>query len=437
MSKELFISLFVLIACSQPQLQKQDEVILSLIDTTSQGAFKKNIEEKIDTQQYSAVSKTLLNGKKEINNTQVTQDSIDLKSALLKKGIYFGTVLTSMDINQKPPRPSNYMEEVSNYFNFYTISVSFPIVEPKQRGVFDFRGPDKIVAFAKAHNAKVKGHALVMGNISSIPDWIKTGNYSPEELRDILKTHVQTIVKHFRDKFPGVVTEWNVVNEPVCNGGKQLCFSEAGIGKNIWTVIHKPNSNDPTDYIQLAFQWAREADPSAKLYLNENKIETEDNPKTDRVYNLVKYLKQKGTPIDGIGFQCHIWFYDKDKYSLEGFTNIMNKFASLGLKTQISEFDVIMASGKTGGSSTSQPIPMGIASKKDLDRQADLYKLFLTACLKAKNCTGFTVWGPWDEGSWTYLHWKGDFQPHILDKSMHPKLTYKALINAVEQNKDN
>ncbi len=393
------------------------------------------LKNKLDNRSKNNASSNIVYEKLSASDDYALEkDTFSLKDALLKKGIRFGTYLSAADITQRAPRPSNFMEVVSKYFNFYTMSVSFATVEPKQ-DVFDFTIPDKIVEFAISHNAKVKGHALVLG--TSLPDWVVNGNYSPDELQSILKIHVQTIVKHFKDKYPGTVTVWNVVNEAV-PGGQTLkaetSFPDAGIKKNIWTSIHKPNSSDPTDYMQLAFEWAREIDPTAKLYLNENGNEYIQDPKIDRLYNVVKHLKDKGTPIDGLGFQCHLRLFTKNRYSAAALTNTMNRFADLGLETQVSEFDVQMASGIVPNTSPTVPIPITNPSSADLQEQATLYKMFLSACLNSKKCTGFTVWGAWDGGSWVNLHWKGDFQPHILDSNLNVKPTYKALIDAVKSN---
>ncbi|AYL97114.1 endo-1,4-beta-xylanase [Mucilaginibacter celer] len=365
-------------------------------------------------------------------NTLVTDNDIRfLKSTLLKKGIYFGTAISPADIQLRPPRPKNFLSVISKYFNFYTISVSYRTTEVKQ-GVFNFDASDKSVEFAMADGAKVKGHALVMGD--PLPDWLVKGNFTPDQLKDILKNHIQTIVKHFRDKYPGRVTIWNVVNEPTCNGGLRtdpnICLDH-GVEKNIWTSIHKPGSDDPTDYIQLAFQWAHEADPSAKLYLNEAGIEMTSHPKSERAFQLVKYLKQKGTPIDGVGMQAHVRLYDKDKYTTSSLIGIMNRIADLGMETQITEFDVIMAKGAQRVNNFTPATQLAIASpqKADFMQQAEVYHTFLYAALHARNCTGFTTWGAWDASSWTAGHWKEPFYPHILDDNMKPKLSLKAMVD--------
>lgn len=355
-----------------------------------------------------------------------------LQSTLLKKGIYFGTPLSPADINLRPPRPQNYLEEVSKYFNFYVLPISWLVSEQKGRGVFDFSYTDKVADFAIAHHAKLKGHALVFG--TSLPAWLTNGNFSPDELKAILKNHVQTVVNHYKNKYPGQVIEWNVVNEPTCNGGAttdpETCYPE-GVKKNIWSVIHKPGSNDPTDYIQLAFQWAHEADPSAKLFINDDGIEAKAHPKIERFYSLIKSLVDKHVPIDGVGFECHVRLDTRSRFSASSLAATMDRFADLGLESQISELDVLVNKGSFRGAQAlaSEPLKMDVVQTSDFQAQAEFYRMFLDAALQAKKCTGFITWGPWDTGSYTFLHWKAPFYPHLLDSNLKPKLAFKYLVN--------
>lgn len=64
------------------------------------------------------------------------------------------------------------------------------------------------------------------------------------------------------------------------------------------------------DYIRLAFDFARAADPNAKLMLTDYGCEEDDldndNHKSDRLYRSVAKLLKQRYPIDGIGFQVHV-----------------------------------------------------------------------------------------------------------------------------------
>ena len=60
-----------------------------------------------------------------------------------------------------------------------------------------------------------------------------------------------------------------------------------------------------SDYIELAFKFAREADPDVELIINDYGLESRGAKRTG-MYNLVKHMLEKGVPVDGIGLQMHI-----------------------------------------------------------------------------------------------------------------------------------
>ena len=56
-------------------------------------------------------------------------------------------------------------------------------------------------------------------------------------------------------------------------------------------------------FIRYAFEFAHEADPEALLFYNDyNEC---DPGKRERIYNMVKHLKEQGVPVHGIGMQGH------------------------------------------------------------------------------------------------------------------------------------
>ena len=62
------------------------------------------------------------------------------------------------------------------------------------------------------------------------------------------------------------------------------------------------------EFIEKAFEFAHAADPDALLFYNDY---NESNPvKRDKIYQLVKNLKEKGAPIHGVGLQAHWNIYD-------------------------------------------------------------------------------------------------------------------------------
>ena len=173
----------------------------------------------------------------------------------------------------------------------------------------------RTVAFAQAHNQKVRGHTLVWHN--QLPVWLAGGSFSAAELKTILKDHITTEMSRYKGK----IYAWDVVNEAFNDDGTwRESIWYKGLGK---------------EYIADALKWAHEADPTAKLYVNDYNIDG-GGAKSDAWYDLVKSLRAAGVPLDGIGFQGH---FDL-QYAFPGdMTQNMQRFSDMGLDVAVTELD--------------------------------------------------------------------------------------------------
>lgn len=219
-----------------------------------------------------------------------------------------------------------------------TLAREFNVVEPEDalkwevvhpvRQTFDFSQADQIIDFAARHGMKVRGHTLVWHPQN--PKWLTDGKFTSTELSDILKQHIKTVVGHYRDQ----IFAWDVVNE---------AFDEVHPGELRSTIWRdQPGIGAPENsysYIERCFRWAHEADPQTLLFYNEAEAET-INPKSDAIYAMVRDFRQRGVPIDGVGFQMHITNLRADVASISA--NI-NRFTALGVQVQITEMDVAAA----------------------------------------------------------------------------------------------
>ena len=231
-------------------------------------------------------------------------------------------------------------------------------------GRFDFREADAMVNWARANGKRVRGHTLVFG--SQLPAWLLEGGFTREELIDVMKTHVKTVVEHFR----GRVSEWDVVNEAIAGDGSWQ--------PNLWLDVIGP------EYIDIAFRAAREADPSARLFYNDGGIDLPDHPHTVAVRSLLSALRSRGVPVDGVGLQNHMsnrW-HAPEAQIIEA----MRRFAEIGLDIAVTEMDV-----RTDG---------GGSREAELDAQKQVYAASAKACRLQPRCTSFSTWGISDRYSW-------------------------------------
>ncbi|KDQ07818.1 glycoside hydrolase family 10 protein [Botryobasidium botryosum FD-172 SS1] len=309
------------------------------------------------------------------------------------RGRYVGVATESYNINNSTTWGKAYKNlALGSDFSIWTPenSLKWEVTEP-QPGVFDFSLGDALFKLAKQNGKRMRGHTLAWH--SQLPPWVTANNYTAAELKNILQRHVLTEVGHFK----GQVTHWDVVNE---------VFEEDGTFRNsIWYKTFGP------DYIEWSFRWARQADPSAKLYINDYNFES-ISPKTTAAYNLVKSLKAKGVPIDGVGVQAHLIVGQVPK----DFEAALARFASLGVDVALTELDIRL------------DLPV---TSKNLAQQAKDYKAAVDACLGVKRCVGITVWQVTDALSWVPSTFPGQGAPLLYDEKLKPKPAYDAFQNAL------
>ncbi len=253
----------------------------------------------------------------------------------------------------------------------------------KTQGVFDFAGADAIVAFAEARGAQVKGHALLWHGAT--PKWVES--LSPPELRIAVEDHIRTVAGRYRRR----VRAWDVVNEAIDDGtyGLRSTVFSRGLGD---------------DYVAVAFRLARRADPDAELIYNDYGGEGL-NRKSDAIYALVKGLKERGVPIDGVGLQMHV---NAASYpSAADVAANIRRLADLGLQVNISEMDVQVRN-----------VPGDAAAK--LARQRQVYREVVAACLTVPRCEAVTLWGFTDAHSWIDSFFGAD-DPLVFDEQYRAK----------------
>jgi endo-1,4-beta-xylanase len=216
--------------------------------------------------------------------------------------------------------------------------------------------------------------------------------WSKEELKILLKNHIQTVVGRYR----GRIRHWDVLNEAMGDDAK--------LRQTIWMKTLGP------DYIELAFRWAHEADPRAKLFYNDYGAEA-IGPKSNAIYQMVADLKKRGVPIHGVGLQAHVQLGALP--NLQQVEANMKRLTALGLEVQITEMDVSCmweASGQTCGSQT-----------EFRQKQAQVYGDWLDLCLRSSSCTSFSTWGVADPNSWLKVPGAA---PLLLDDAYQPKPAY-------------
>ncbi|BDG17648.1 beta-xylanase (plasmid) [Thermus brockianus] len=306
-----------------------------------------------------------------------------LRSLAVRAGIEFGTAVSASHLDED----SVYRTLLSREFSSITPEneMKWESLGPEP-GRYVWENADRIVAFARAHQQRIRGHTLVWHN--QMPVWLKPDAFSPDELRKILQRHIQTVVGRYR----GSIWQWDVVNE---------AFNEDGTFRD--TLWYRAFGGP--EYIAWAFRWAKEADPQALLFYNDYNLEF-PSPKADAVLSFLARLKAEGVPIDGIGLQGHISLRYGFPHAQELLDHV-RRFVDAGFYVAFTEVDVRM------------PLPRD--NTKDL-AQAQVYTQILSTCLALKGkCLSFSIWGFPDKYSWVPGFFPGEGAATPIADDYSPK----------------
>lgn len=258
---------------------------------------------------------------------------------------------------------------------------------------YSFDAGDRVLGFAEMHGMQLHGHVLVWHE--QLPEWLTKTDWTRGQLRNILREHIFRVVGRYR----GRIKTWDVVSEAIDDNGE--------LRKTFWLKGIGP------EYIDLAFQWAHEADPDAHLLYNDYSGEGMGR-KANGIFRLMEDLRRRGVPIHGVGLQMHLRA-DEAPSPTEVRAN-MSRLAALGLMVHVTEMDVSVAMPVT-------PAKLAV--------QADIYRDMMRSCLLASNCRSFTLWGFTDRYSWIPEFFPGRGAALIFDEQMRAKPSYDALIETL------
>ncbi len=303
-----------------------------------------------------------------------------LRSLAGERGIHIGAAVAPAHFGE-----AEYTATLAREFNQVEPenAMKFGPIHPGPK-TYNFEPADSVVEFAQEHKMAVRGHTLVWHN--QVAGWVRSGNFSLEQLAAILEEHIRTVV----GRYAGKVYAWDVVNEAFESDGSPR--------KTLWS--------GSAGYIEQAFRWAHTADPKALLFYNDFSAEVV-NRKSDAIYKMAQDFKARGVPLDGIGMQMHVGLKPGSMESMEA---NMKRLTDLGLQVQITEWDVKVPLGEDGG-----------------EAQAKVYRDIVSMCLRNPRCTAIQTWGFTDKYSWIPGSSKGFGAALPFDAEYRPKAAYQAI----------
>ena len=174
------------------------------------------------------------------------------------------------------------------------------------------------------------------------------------------------------------------------------------------------------EFIAKAFEFAREADPNALLFYNDyNEC---DPGKRDRIYDMVKKMKDAGVPIDGIGMQGHYNVYGPTEEDIDA---AITKYATIVKHIHVTELDIRMNTEMGGQLRFSRGEAKPVAGYMNTlltDQYNRIFKIFRKHH-DVIDCV--TLWNLGDRDSWLGVN----NHPLPFDENYKPKQAYYAIKN--------
>ncbi len=314
--------------------------------------------------------------------------------------------------------PGNYSDGEKSL-----VAENFNIVTPENclkpapihpsEDTWSFERADALVKWCADNKIAVHGHTLVWH--AQTGAWFFSDGDKAKVIQR-LKDHISTLVGHYKGK----IRSWDVVNEAIADGGNAESAGTENLRNSSWVRTLGP------EFLTLAFKFAHDADPEAKLYYNDYGIEA--GPKHASSLVLLKRLIKDGAPIYGVGIQGH---WSTTRVPFASIDKAISDYASLGLKVSVSELDLTIR-GASGGQFGAGPGPFGgrgvePASPQDLKAQAEAYARLFSIFIKHTNeIERVTFWGLSDRRTWR----RGQ-NPLIFDSNNQRKPAYVAIVDAL------
>jgi len=263
----------------------------------------------------------------------------------------FGSAVAAEGLLADTPDGAKYRETIQRLFNRVVMENDLKWPNWEANSARARKGVD----WLRERGIEVRGHNLVW------PGWRWLPKDLPQ-LKDDKAALAKRVDDHIVDvtqEYAGKLVEWDVINEPYANHDLMDLLGQEAMVR--W------------------FQLARKHDKKAVLFLNDYPpLDGGDpkNPHLNHFYQTIGYLKEKGAPIGGIGFQGH---FGGSLVPPARILSGLDRFAAFGLPIAITEFDI---------------------NTRDEELQAAYTRDFMTAVFSHLAAGSIMVWGFWEGRHW-------------------------------------
>ncbi|HEX3435146.1 MAG TPA: endo-1,4-beta-xylanase, partial [Pseudacidobacterium sp.] len=250
------------------------------------------------------------------------------------------------------------------------------------KGTYTFGNADAEVGEAVCSKMRVRGQNLVWSTGAQTPAYAAGDGTSSAANQAVvtanIREHIQSEVQHFGTE----VYAWDVVNEPL-DPTQSDCLEHGPF----YQVLGP-------SYIDIAFKAAKQyAPPGTKLFLND--YSTTDSTRLACLVRVVRQLRERGVPIDGIGHEMHNQInYPSTEAMAQAIETVHYNFPDID--QQITELDMSVYNAGDTTSNYGNNIPPSV-----LAGQGWLYKKYFDLFRREKNkISAVTFWGMADDDTW-------------------------------------
>lgn len=317
------------------------------LDREEAGAWRAEADARIDKYRKAGLSVSV------VDEAGRPVPDAEVHVRMRRHAYPFGTAVVASKLLKEPVTDAqkNYRDTALAFFNYATLENDL-----KQRAIEKNTLQPAVDALKllEAHGIRARGHVLVWPSWKMSTPSLAVLKDHPEKVEAWIRDHIRTTVR----ATAGLVADWDVMNEPA-------------VHRDLIDLLGK-------DKVADWFRLARETDPGVSLYLNENNVEF-NGTNQDALGEWVDTLKARGAPIDGVGWQGHMW--QRTLPYGPSILDDLSRFEKHGVKVQITEYDCNDRFGD--------------------DDEARFLADFLPAWFSHPSTSGFIMWGFQDDAIWT------------------------------------
>ncbi|MFA6288880.1 MAG: endo-1,4-beta-xylanase [Opitutaceae bacterium] len=323
------------------------DLVVRALDHEAAGAWRTEADARIEKHRKAPLSVTVVDAAGDaLPGARV--------AVRMRRHAYpFGTAVVAAKLLNEPATDDekNYRDTFLAFFNYATFEGA---LKQKYIEKHTLQPAVDALKLLRSHDIRARGHVLVWPSWKQSARALEPIKEDPLEVEKWIQDHIRRTV----GATAGLTADWDVMNEPV-------------VHNDIMRLIGREKVAD-------WFRLAREADPKTSLYLNENNVEF-NGSNQDALAGWIDYLRARGAPLDGVGWQGHMWH--RTLPYAPGILDDLRRFEKFGLKVQITEYDCNDRFGD--------------------EEEARFLGDFLHAWFSHPLTDGFIMWGFFDGSSWT------------------------------------